>query len=164
VLDGRHDPYAGYLAELRRHHGQIPVMITEFGVPSSIGSAHEGPLGCDQGAHTEQEAMTIDADLLRVIRRERLAGAFLFSWADEWFKFTWNTLPRQQAVADRRQLWHDPWTNEQWFGLVATDAVLPYPARRVVQESRHGIREIRLATDPSWLISGSTSTARPRAR
>jgi hypothetical protein len=151
VLDGRRDPYAGYLAELRRHHGQLPVMITEFGVPSSIGSAHEGPLGRDQGGHTEQQAMAIDADLLRVIRREHLSGAFLFSWVDEWFKFTWNTLPRQEPVADRRQLWHDPWTNEQWFGLLATDAGPPNPEGRVVQESRHGIREIRLATDPSWL-------------
>ena len=30
-------------------------MITEFGVPSSMGSAHTGPLGRDQGGHTEQE-------------------------------------------------------------------------------------------------------------
>ena len=126
-------------------------MITEFGVPSSIGSGHEGPLGRDQGDHSEQEAIRTDAELLRVIRRERLAGAFLFSWIDEWFKFTWNTLPRQQPVADRRQLWHDPWTNEQWFGLVATDAGTPNPEGRVVQESPTGVREIRLATDPSWL-------------
>ena len=150
-LDGRVDPYAGYLAELRAHHGEMPVMITEFGVPSSIGSGHEGPLGRDQGDHSEQEAIRTDAELLRVIRRERLAGAFLFSWIDEWFKFTWNTLPRQQPVADRRQLWHDPWTNEQWFGLVATDAGTPNPEGRVVQESPTGVREIRLATDPSWL-------------
>ena len=30
-------------------------------VPSSIGSAHEGPLGRDQGEHSEQEAISIDA-------------------------------------------------------------------------------------------------------
>ena len=151
TVDGKADPYAGYLAELRAHHAPMPVMITEFGVPSSIGSAHAGPLGRDQGAHTEQEAMRTDAELLRVILRERLAGAFLFSWIDEWFKATWNTLPRQQPVADRRQVWHDPWTNEQWFGLVASDAGPPNPVGRVVQESGTGIREIGLATDPSWL-------------
>ena len=42
---GRLDPYAGYLAALRSHHAGTPVMITEFGVPSSIGTAHMGPLG-----------------------------------------------------------------------------------------------------------------------
>ena len=150
-LDGRIDPYAGYLADLRDHHGRIPVMVTEFGVPSSIGYAHEGPLDRDQGGHNEQEAMQIDADLLRVIHRQGLAGAFLFAWTDEWFKFTWNTLPRHEPVADRRQLWHDAWTNEQWFGLVAQDPGPPMPEGRVVQESRQEVREIRLATDPGWL-------------
>ena len=145
------DPYAGYLAALRAHHGAMPVMITELGVPSSIGSAHAGPLGRDQGSHSEQEAMRIDAELLRLVHRQRLAGAFLFSWVDEWFKFTWNTLPRHAPVADRRQLWHDPWTNEQWFGLLAADPGPARPEGRVVQESRAEVREIRLATDPAWL-------------
>jgi hypothetical protein len=151
TVDGRVDPYAGYLKALRDHHGATPVMVTEFGVPSSIGSAHSGPLGRDQGGHSEQEAMRIDADLLRLIHGQGLAGAFLFSWVDEWFKFTWNTVPRHAPVADRRQLWHDAWTNEQWFGLKAADAGEPDPAGRVVQESRGEVREVRLATDPSWL-------------
>lgn len=150
-LDGRRDPYAGYLAALRKHHGATPVMVTEFGVPSSIGSAHEGPLDRDQGGHTEQEAMATDAELLRLIRRQGLSGAFVFAWIDEWFKFTWNTLPRHAPVAERRQLWHDPWTNEQWFGIKASDAGPAEPLGRVVQESRGLVREIRLATDPSWL-------------
>ena len=64
--------------------------------------------------------MGIDADLMRMMRDKGLGGAFVFSWADEWFKRTWNTLERQ--VAERRQLWHDPLTNEQWFGVLATDA------------------------------------------
>ena len=41
------------------------------------------------------------------------------AWTDEWFKRTWNTMEHQDG--ERRQLWHDPLTNEQWFGLVATD-------------------------------------------
>jgi len=61
---------------------------------------------------------------MQVIHDVGLGGALLFAWTDEWFKFTWNTLPRQ-AVADseRRALWHDPLTNEQWFGLNAEDPV-----------------------------------------
>ncbi|PRY22370.1 hypothetical protein CLV70_11774 [Pseudosporangium ferrugineum] len=117
---GRPDPYAGYLAALRRHHRDMPTLVTEFGVPSSIGSAHHGPLGRSQGDHSEREAMRIDAELLRLIRDQGLAGGFLFAWADEWFKFTWNTVAHQDA--ERRQLWHDPLTNEQHFGLIAMDA------------------------------------------
>ena len=54
--DGKTDPYAGYLHELRAHHKGQAVMITEFGQPTSIGIAHSGPLGRDQGGHSEADA------------------------------------------------------------------------------------------------------------
>lgn len=118
--DGRPDPYAGYLRRLRDHHAGMPVMVTEVGVPSSLGSAHDGPLGRGQGGHTERTAMETDAALVRLVAAQGLAGALVFSWTDEWFKRTWNTT-EHQLPGDRRQLWHDPLTNEQYFGLVATD-------------------------------------------
>jgi hypothetical protein len=131
VHNGRPDPYAGYLDALRRHHlaAGIPMIISEFGVPSSIGLAHYGPLGRDQGDHSEPDAMRIDAELLTLIRDMGAAGAFVFAWTDEWFKFTWNTIGHQ-SPAERRALWHDPLTNEQHFGIVAHDptgAVNPDP-------------------------------------
>ena len=117
---GEPDPYGGYLRALLRHHAPTPVMVTEFGVPSALGSAHAGPRARDQGGHTEREASAINADLLRLIHDVGMAGGLLFEWTDEWFKLTWNTVAHQ-VPADRRQLWHDPLTNEQYFGLVATD-------------------------------------------
>jgi hypothetical protein len=128
--DGHNDPYAGYLTALRRHHKRMPTLITEFGVPSSIGSAHNAPLGRTQGDHSEQEAMRIDAQLLHLIQDQGLSAGFLFAWADEWFKFTWNTIEHQDP--DRRQLWHDPLTNEQHFGLLAMD-----PAGRPGTEAQY---------------------------
>jgi hypothetical protein len=113
------DPYAEYLTTLHKHHATMPTMVTEFGVPSSIGSAHYGPLGRDQGEHSETDATRIDGELLRLIKDRGLAGGFLFEWADEWYRLAWNTITHQDA--SRRQLWHDPLTNEQWFGLLATD-------------------------------------------
>jgi hypothetical protein len=117
---GRADPYAGYLTALRRHHGDLPTVVTEFGVPSSIGSAHNGPLDRSQGDHSERDAMRIDAEMLQLIKDQGLSGGFLFGWTDEWFKFTWNTIGHQDP--ERRQLWHDVFTNEQHFGLLAMDA------------------------------------------
>jgi hypothetical protein len=129
--DGRVDPYAAYLRALKEHFVSMPLLVTEFGVPSSLGSAHLGPLGRDQGTHSEQEAMRIDAELMRLIHDQGLAGAFVFSWTDEWFKRTWNT--QESQVAERRQLWHDPLTNEQWFGVLATDpGEVPDSARELV--------------------------------
>jgi hypothetical protein len=119
--NGDKDPYAGYLMSLQDHFaGVMPLVVSEFGVPSSLGSAHAGTNGRDQGGHSEQEAMAMNADMMRMMEDKGIAGAFVFAWTDEWFKRTWNTEEHQDA--ERRQLWHDPLTNEQWFGLVATDS------------------------------------------
>jgi hypothetical protein len=118
--EGRQDPYAGYLANLRRHHAAMPTLVTEFGVPSSLGSAHNAPLGRSQGDHSEREAMRINAELLRMIHGQGLGAGFVAGWMDEWYRSTWNTAAHQDPA--RRQLWHDPLTNEQHFGLLAMDA------------------------------------------
>jgi hypothetical protein len=118
------DPYAAYLHELRAHHRGQAVMITEFGVPTGIGVAHRGPLGRDQGDHSEQEAGTMDATMLRAIKREGYAGGIVFEWTDEWFKRTWNTQDTE-IPEDRRQLWQNALTNEEQFGLVAAEPKSP---------------------------------------
>lgn len=147
---GEADRYAGYLVSLKRHFdGTMPLLITEFGVPSSLGSAHGGTRGRDQGGHSEREAMAIDADLMRLIAHLDLGGAFVFAWIDEWFKRTWNTMEHQ--APERRQLWHDPLTNEQWFGLIATD---PDPLPDAITElapRRGSIKGLRMWADASWV-------------
>jgi hypothetical protein len=164
ATDGKADPYAGYLTALKRHHAgaDLPVMVTEFGVPSSIGSAHFGPLGRDQGGHDERDAMAVDAGLLRIVHRLGMAGAILFSWTDEWFKAVWNTRPRQAVVAaDRRALWHDPLTNEQWFGVLAQDAVRT--GRQVVHEATTGVQRVAVDTDASYVYLELTLERAPDA-
>jgi hypothetical protein len=149
---GRADPYAGYLAALKRHHGDMPTLITEVGVPSSIGSAHNGPLGRSQGDHSEQDAMRIDAQLLRLIKDQGLSAGFLSDWVDEWYKSTWNTVAHQYA--DRRQLWHDPLTAEQNFGLIATDAAESPDARNeflIDSESAWPARRVTARVDESYV-------------
>lgn len=144
------DPYRAYLADLQRHHAGMPVVISEFGVPASLGSAHLGSKGRDQGHHSEAEAMAMDAAMLTMFKEQGLAGGLVFVWVDEWFKFTWNTVPRHATVdPERRALWHDPLTNEQYFGLLAQDPVRA--GRRVIHEARDGIRVIALDHDASWV-------------
>ncbi|MDO5629238.1 MAG: hypothetical protein Q4G43_13045, partial [Mobilicoccus sp.] len=144
------DPYRAYLLDLARHHAGMPVLISEYGVPSSLGSAHRGSHGRDQGHLTEQTAMRMGGEMLRMFADAGLAGGVVFAWTDEWFKFTWNTLPRHAPVhSERRALWHDPFTNEQFFGVVAHDPVRA--GRRVLFESQVGVRWIGLDHDASWV-------------
>ena len=147
---GQPDPYAGYLSALHAHHAEMPVMITEVGVPSSLGSAHLGTNGRDQGGHSERAAMAIDAELLRIAHAQGMAGGYVFAWTDEWFKRTWNTM-NHQWPADRRQLWHDPLTNEQHFGLVATEPDRVAGAQRTV-DGAGVIGQLSLDADASYVF------------
>ncbi|GGN93638.1 hypothetical protein [Saccharibacillus kuerlensis] len=117
---GVNDPYAGYLNELREHHKGIPLIIAEFGMPSSRGIAHFGLLGRHQGMHTEQEQGELNAGMLKQIYNEHYDGALLFEWQDEWFKFTWNTI-EWELPGERRALWRNRLTNEEHFGVIALE-------------------------------------------
>lgn len=164
--EGRVDAYAGYLTKLRDHHAAagLPTMILEFGVPSSLGSAHFGSLGRDQGGHDEATAMAMNADMLRTQHDLGLAGGFVFAWQDEWFKRTWNTMDLE-VPADRRQLWQNPLTNEAHFGLLAIEPGEHGPPvvvdgdgddwrranSQAILESRGAVREVRATHDESYL-------------
>ena len=118
---GEKDPYAGYLNELRAHHEGIPLFIGEFGLPTSRGMAHRGPLGRDQGYHTEQEQGEMVSGMREVMRDEGYDGSALFAWTDEWFKFTWNTL-ELELPGDRRDRWRNRLTNEEQFGVISSES------------------------------------------
>nr|WP_246469659.1 hypothetical protein [Cohnella nanjingensis] len=111
------DTYEIYLKRLKAYHKGMPIMITEYGVPSSAGISHQAPLGRSQGGHNEQAQGEIDADLTRIIHDEGYAGAILFMWQDEWFKKTWNTVP-MELPEDRRAYWLNVLTNEKQFGVL----------------------------------------------
>ncbi|MGG1555115.1 hypothetical protein [Paenibacillus ferrarius] len=113
---GEPDSYLTYLNKLKAAHPTMPVMVTEYGVPASLGVAHLGTLGRDQGGHSEQQQGEIDADLLQEIHGSGYAGAILFTWQDEWFKKTWNT--QRYDEADRRAYWYNTLTNESFFGVL----------------------------------------------
>ncbi|KGP74226.1 hypothetical protein [Pontibacillus yanchengensis] len=114
--EGKVDPYKGYLRELKDYHEGMPIMITEFGVPSSLGNAHIGALGRDQGGHTEKQQGKINTDLLNTIYQEDYAGALVFEWQDEWFKKTWNTMSFEEAHS--RPDWYNYLSNEMSYGLL----------------------------------------------
>jgi len=119
-IDHRGEPnsYAGYLNDLvgQTNH---PMIVAEFGVPSSRGIAHRDVHGRDQGQHTEQTQGEIVAAMYEDIVEADTAGGIAFAWQNEWFKRTWNLDAR--SVPGRRPYWSNIETPEQRFGLLAFD-------------------------------------------
>ncbi|WHY68229.1 hypothetical protein [Neobacillus sp. SuZ13] len=112
---GKKNNYAGYLNDLRAVH-QMPVLVAEFGVPASRGLTHKNAYGMNQGFHSEEEQGNINKHLYQSIVSEGYMGGLVFTWQDEWFKRTWNTMDFDNP--DRRPYWNNMQTNEQHFGLL----------------------------------------------
>lgn len=116
---GRRNTYLGYLRVLNRYH-TIPVIISEYGLTTGRGMAQEDVnTGRNQGYMTEQEQGRALVECYQDIMAAGCAGSCLFSWQDEWFKHTWNTV--HAVDTNRNPYWSDCQTNEQSFGLLAFD-------------------------------------------
>ena len=113
--------YFGYLRELIAYHGDMPVLISEYGVPSSRGNAHLQPDGFHHGGHDERRQAEINARLTREIHASGAAGAGLFAIIDEWFKKNWLVIDFEQP-AERKRLWLNPLDAEQNYGVIAMRA------------------------------------------
>ena len=113
------NPYRAYLTELNAYH-TMPVLVAEFGIPTSRGKTHVNPVtGFDQGNIEETRQGEMLVSMMNDIRSVGCMGGLIFSWQDEWFKRTWNTTDQEET--ERRPYWHSVESPEKCFGLLAFD-------------------------------------------
>jgi len=151
--------YLGYLNDLKNHYTDIPLVIGEFGVPSSWGSAHQSFSNMDHGGYSEIQQGEKNIRLMHNILDAGCAGGFMFSWIDEWFKPTWivQYLEAYGYLSDgtlipTRQLWQNVTSPEQNFGLVkfTENDILPYVSYQI--NNHNGpVSRIEATNDNSFL-------------
>jgi len=157
--------YAGYLRELKAHHGEQPVLVAEFGMSTSRGIAHVQPEGLHHGGHDESEAMHQSARLLRAIHAGHMAGGVAFEFMDEWFKGTWSTSPFE-VPDEHRPRWFNAESPEQSYGIFANRPAAPvrpdgdasdWSDRPYLAESRDarsgwaGLKGLKATYDAGWV-------------
>jgi hypothetical protein len=154
--------YFGYLTDLVRHHQDLPVLIAEYGVPSSRGDAHLQPQGWDHGGHDETAMAQVDARLTRELHAAGTAGGIVFAWIDEWFKRNWVVTDFELPPENNRR-WHNVMDAEQNYGLIgmyAGDSLTrPQPGgdparwRRlpVVSQGNSRLRALRVGADEAFV-------------
>lgn len=86
---GSINTFKAYLRELKAHYS-MPVVVAEFGLPTSRGMAHESVMGYNQGRISERDQGRYLLSMMQDIYGLDYAGGFIFIWQDEWFKRTWN--------------------------------------------------------------------------
>ena len=116
--NGKPDTYSAYLKDLKLVH-TLPILVAEFGIPTSRGMGHESVMGYNQGGVDENAQGAMLTDMLDSIYETGYAGGLVFTWQDEWFKRTWNNV--MFDIADRRPFWSNIQTTEQNFGVMAFD-------------------------------------------
>lgn len=109
--------YKAYLADLKGHYPNIPLLIAEFGVPSSWGVAHYSQSGMNHGGFDELNQGKVDVRLFKTILADSLAGGMQFAWMDEWFKRTW-ICDKFDFPLENRIMWQNVASAEQNFGMI----------------------------------------------
>lgn len=111
--------YKAYLKALNNYHS-IPVVIAEFGTSTARGitqkdqntSRHEG----NMSEKVQGEALI---SCYEDIISTSSAGAIVYTWQDEWYKRSWNTMYAVNLA--RTPYWSDIQTSNQCFGLLSFD-------------------------------------------
>ncbi|MDB4303157.1 hypothetical protein N9934_00005, partial [Desulfosarcina sp.] len=119
--DGQPDNYFAYLNDLKEHNIGMPLIIAEYGMPSSRGNSHYTPLGFNQGGHSEESQASLSVQLTKDIYDTKCGGAIYFEWIDEWFKHNWLVMDFEQPYYNRK-LWHNMENPEQNFGIYAYES------------------------------------------
>jgi len=115
---GTSSMYFKYLEELKSHHANMPLLVAEYGAPTSRGSAHIHPQGWNNGYLTEKEQGELIIKMTDDLIKANTAGGIVFEWIDEWSKKNWLTADLIIPF-DNNILWYSTIDPEQNFGLVA---------------------------------------------
>ncbi|MDW8017146.1 MAG: hypothetical protein RMI36_04895 [Thermus sp.] len=148
--------YRRYLERLKAHHHPMPLLIAEFGLPSSRGIAHFHPQGLHHGGHSEEAQAEGVLRLWKDIAGLGLAGGMVFALLDEWFKRNWLFMAWESP--ERDPFWHNLLDPEENYGLLAATAPSPFRLDGEAQEweavpflLREEGRFLKAKADPEYL-------------
>ena len=114
------DPFVDYIKRLEEKYSDLPFMITEIGISTSLGVAsRDENFGRNHGGVKQADQGRIMAELMnKVISDEtETMGIMIFQLHDEWFKKSWNT---RIFEPKERQTWLNVLSAEQGFGIFET--------------------------------------------
>ncbi len=150
--------YFGYLQELKARHTGIPVLVSEYGVPASWGTAHLQPQGWHHGGLSEAAMAEIDSRMTLELAEAGMAGGVLFAWIDEWFKKNWLVIDFE-LPEDRNRLWYNRLDAEQHYGVIAVEAEAAVAGESLADRREAWTSVPALYSGPAGTVRAATDAA-----
>ncbi len=93
---GKANNYAGYIRDLVDFH-ELPIIIGEFGIPSSRGLSKISVHNWNKGLNSEEEQGNILTKMYEDIIYQGALGGIISNWQDDWFGNPWSNVqdPKQ---------------------------------------------------------------------
>jgi hypothetical protein len=113
------DQIISYINKLEKHYNDLPFILSEIGISTSLGVAsYDTNYGRHHGSVEEKEQGKLMKDLmLKIMDKTSTYGIIVFQLHDEWFKKSWNTRIYER---NERQTWLNVFSAEQGFGIFST--------------------------------------------
>ncbi len=128
------EPYLSYLKNLKNHYNNHPIVVAEFGIPTSRISAHWHHKGWTHGGINDKEQGQIIIKMFDNIINSKCAGGIIFSLFDEWFKFNW-IFSEFYISSERRHYWFNLQDPEKNYGLLE---IYPgYPGKKITLQGKY---------------------------
>jgi tetratricopeptide (TPR) repeat protein len=113
--NGEVNRYLSYLEELKKHYKDMPLLISEFGLPTSRGVGRYHPEGLNHGGLSEEEQADGMEKMITSIRDARCAGGIAFEFIDEWSKSSWMVKKNEEDGPN----WLNVENPEENYGVIA---------------------------------------------
>jgi len=110
------NPVYGFVRDLRAHL-PVPLIISEYGVSSSMEPRRVLANGWNQGGYSEGRQAKALARLTRSLRETGAAGGLAFELADEWYRYGWIT-EEFQTSEERAAFWLNDLDPAKRYGLI----------------------------------------------
>ena len=110
------NPMYGYLRMVRSRIS-LPLVVTGFGMSTSIAVRRAQVNGWDQGGHSEADQADRLLHLRRTVQETGCAGGIVFELADEWYRQGWMR-EGFETPEDRAMLWLNDLDPSKRYGLI----------------------------------------------
>lgn len=122
------NPFYGYLLDLKSHYKNMPVLIGEYGIPTSWTPIIRPHNSFNYGGYNEQEQAELLTRQTYNIQKAKYAGGLIFEFHDGWWKREVALYPF--VLFDRKPYWYNAVDPEEGYGLEGYHAPFPIPLLR----------------------------------